>query len=199
MISLDAYGIKIENKQSLVDIISQYHFSSAFDYRYIQSSILADGVQFSSGDYMCVAFAGVTGNSPDDRHFRWPGITTGYVRLQTGGDIESCKLLVAKEALTNLLDTPWSEKGLLENFAASGEEGIPLPRVPKAKPSKQQPKVTTAGTSHTNRISCTNNCVNGSCLRKFPDGTTERWQAPRTFNPITSNWEWDTTTNACDI
>jgi hypothetical protein len=41
-------------------------------------------------------------------------------------------------------------------------------------------------------LSCTNRCVNGSCLRSFPDGRTERWQAPRVFDPFKNDWKWDT-------
>jgi hypothetical protein len=41
-------------------------------------------------------------------------------------------------------------------------------------------------------LSCTNHCVNGSCTRSFPDGRTEKWQAPRVFDPFTNDWKWDT-------
>ena len=56
---------------------------------------------------------------------------------------------------------------------------------------------TVATTRTTQRVSCNNQCVNGDCIRTFPDGRKERWQAPRTYNSFTRNWEWDTTTNAC--
>ncbi|MCD2517967.1 DUF4189 domain-containing protein [Massilia sp. G4R7] len=41
-------------------------------------------------------------------------------------------------------------------------------------------------------LSCTNRCVNGSCVRTFANGRTERWQAPRVLDPFTNNWKWDT-------
>jgi hypothetical protein len=41
-------------------------------------------------------------------------------------------------------------------------------------------------------LSCTNRCVNGSCVRSFPDGRTEKWQAPRVFDPLNNDWKWDT-------
>jgi hypothetical protein len=41
-------------------------------------------------------------------------------------------------------------------------------------------------------LSCTNRCVNGSCIRSFPDGRTEKWQAPRVFDPLNNDWKWDT-------
>lgn len=199
MVSLETDGTKKEYKQRLFKVIHQHNFASAFDYRFVQSSILANAIQFSDGDYMCVAFAGVTGNSPETRNFRWPGYTTGHVRFQTGGNIEGCAQVVAETALTNLLEEPWTENGLLRNFAASREDGIPLPRAQKEKPQKKQPTTTTSTTRQTNKTSCTNECFNGSCLRKFPDGTTERWQAPRKFDPFSQNWGWDTSTNACGL
>jgi hypothetical protein len=55
--------------------------------------------------------------------------------------------------------------------------------------------VTSSRTTEVNRYSCTNSCMNGSCLRTFPDGSQERWQAPRVFNPSKGDWEWDT--NSC--
>lgn len=52
---------------------------------------------------------------------------------------------------------------------------------PKARP-------TGPTTTSINRLSYTNNCINGSCVREFPNGRTERWQEPRVMNPLTQNW-----------
>lgn len=52
--------------------------------------------------------------------------------------------------------------------------------------------VTSSRTTEVNRYSCTNSCMNGNCLRTFPDGSQERWQAPRVYNPSKGDWEWDT-------
>lgn len=49
------------------------------------------------------------------------------------------------------------------------------------------------------RITCTNQCINGSCVRTFADGRKEKWTAPRVFNPLTNTWDWDINTNACGI
>lgn len=45
------------------------------------------------------------------------------------------------------------------------------------------------------QLTCKNSCVNGSCVRTFPDGRQERWQAPRVFDPFSNDWKWDT--NSC--
>ena len=39
---------------------------------------------------------------------------------------------------------------------------------------------------------CTNHCMNGSCVRTFPNGRTEHWQAPRVFDPLINDWKWET-------
>ena len=50
-------------------------------------------------------------------------------------------------------------------------------------------------TSAVRQLTCQNNCVNGSCVRTFPDGRKERWQAPRVFDSLTNDWKWET--NSC--
>lgn len=47
-------------------------------------------------------------------------------------------------------------------------------------------------TSVQQALTCSNRCVNGSCVRSFPNGRTERWQAPRVFDPFIKDWKWDT-------
>lgn len=50
-------------------------------------------------------------------------------------------------------------------------------------------RVTTRAVQH---LTCSNQCVNGSCVRTFPDGRKERWQAPRVFDPFANDWKWKT-------
>jgi len=47
-------------------------------------------------------------------------------------------------------------------------------------------------THATQNLTCTNNCMNGSCVRTFPNGRTEHWQAPRVFDPVINDWKWET-------
>ena len=71
---------------------------------------------------------------------------------------------------------------------------------PDEPPTSAQSSKNTVSTTHqVNRTSCTNDCTNGSCVRTFSDGTKEKWQAPRSFDPINQNWGWDTSTNACGL
>lgn len=57
----------------------------------------------------------------------------------------------------------------------------------QARPAPRQ-----AATRTVRSLTCSNRCVNGSCVRTFPDGRSERWQAPRVFDPFTNDWKWDT-------
>lgn len=191
--------------ESLFKIVHSFDFGDVFDYRQVETVVATNGVKMSNGDFMCVAFAGISSRSPEDRRSRWPGYWKGFVRLQTGGDISACQLVVAEQAVKELLNDPWTPKGLLKNFAATREDGVGLPdplKVAKAKAlidRASKPVPVSASTRSTNYVSCTNSCENGSCLRRFADGRTERWQAPRKFNPFENNWEWDITTNPCGL
>jgi|GEM_PF-4381227 len=51
---------------------------------------------------------------------------------------------------------------------------------------------TNSTSTQRNFTSCKNQCVNGDCLRTFPDGSQERWQAPRKYDAFSGDWKWDT-------
>lgn len=193
------------NSDSLLEVIHKFDFGKAFDYRQVRVFVNTDSIQFDNGNFMCVAVTGLAARGPDDRNSRWPGSTNSFVRVQVGGDASGCKQFVAEQAVNELLSKEWTPQGLLKNFAATREDGVGLPdpiKVAKAKAlidRASQSAPVSAPTRSTNRVTCTNNCVNGSCLRKFADGRTERWQAPRKFNPLTNSWEWDITTNSCGL
>jgi hypothetical protein len=44
-------------------------------------------------------------------------------------------------------------------------------------------------------VSCHNQCMNGDCIRTFPNGRKERWQAPRVYDSMSGDWKWET--NSC--
>ena len=204
-VSLVSIGLTDEYIDSLFDLMIENNFSEAFDYRAVQGFVFSEFVNFSKNDYMCVAFAGITGTQSNIRNPRWPGNTVTFVRLQTGGNTNACLGIVAKAALGNLLKKKWTDQGILKNYALGHEDGIPFPNAQKAlavqikMDTLNNTRVITSNNNATNRLRCTNNCVNGSCLRKFSNGRTERWQAPRVMNPLTQNWEWDITTHACGL
>lgn len=56
----------------------------------------------------------------------------------------------------------------------------------------QQTKQQIVRTNAVQRVTCENKCVNGDCIRTFPDGRKERWQAPRVYDALSRDWKWDT-------
>lgn len=92
------------------------------------------------------------------------------------------------------LATNWKVGQKLPNVAFKQDKSL-LPK------TIAQKKVVAASKEEqgVRRVTCQNKCVNGSCIRTFSDGRTEHWQAPQAFNPITQQFEWDVTTNACGI
>lgn len=111
----------------------------------------------------------------------------------------------SRKVVLELVDaTDFSNQSYINGFVQRAEYLQAIPRniekarqVLRAKDEPATAKVAQASNHQTNRTSCTNQCTNGSCVRTFPDGTTEQWQAPRKFDPLTQNWEWDINTNAC--
>lgn len=197
---LQSTGVPGPLKKDVLAILDSRGVYRAFDYRHVETYVRADGVKFDDGIIMCIADAGITARPPIGRYPRWPAVTDGFVRLQTGGDIDGCKGVVVEQAVNALYSRKWTAGDLLKDFARTKEEGIPLPDAKRvAELHKVGTTVQRSTTQSRNVVSCTNKCVNGSCVRTFPDGRQERWQAPRKFDPLTNNWGWDTTTNACGL
>lgn len=87
--------------------------------------------------------------------------------------------------------------------SATGEN-----RGPKPAPASMQRVLAIAEKNQTTPVAtttsrtvvhCTNQCMNGDCIRTFDNGRKERWQAPRVFDPFSQNWKYDTDTNACGV
>jgi hypothetical protein len=201
-------SIGVADTQAILDRLLARNVARAFDYRHTATSVYADGVRFDDGSLVCVAIAGLAARSPADRNGRWPGSHEGIVRTQDSGTVEACNDTAALAAVDAFYDRPWTPAGLLRDVARTRERGVPLPdpkRVAAARPARPaadaspppRPVRVAARTEQRNVVSCTNRCVNGSCVRTFADGRTERWQAPRVYDPMTRNWTWDVTTNAC--
>lgn len=64
------------------------------------------------------------------------------------------------------------------------------------KPSKKlvvnsQSKYPAAPAHQKGVITCRTNCWNGDCYRTYSDGTKKHFQAPRRYNPMSGQFEWD--------
>jgi hypothetical protein len=108
--------------------------------------------------------------------------------------LANCKLSVGADAACKIqasfsnpptLSAPKSFAGVYATTEVALEER-------RAQRSTQRQNIRT---QENNVVSCTNQCTNGSCLRTFSNGRTERWQAPRVFDPMTNDWKWEV--NSC--
>lgn len=186
------------------DQLHSFRLGEALDYRHVATHVQSWSTRFNSGKLMCVAQAGFTGRSPDGRNSRIPASRNAHAVLRDGGDRADCEQAAALGAVKKLMRDPWvGKEGRLNGFERAREDGVPLPdlrrvaAVEKQLVAASQPaaRPVAARSTQVNRSTCTNQCVNGDCVRTFPDGTKERWQAPRRFDPISGNWTWDT--NSC--
>lgn len=178
--------------------IDEYPIEKVFDYRHVQVFISNKTMKFDSGEIVCIAIGGLTARSPEGRQSRWPASTVAFLKFDQKND---CSTSAAVGAVKTLLDEPWTVNGILNEFSRTREDSVPLPDVKAiskkraALLEKKTKKLEQVESTQQNTVSCTNDCFNGSCVRTFPNGRKERWQAPRKFNPISGDWEWDV--NSC--
>ncbi|WP_375771009.1 hypothetical protein NR798_08940 [Archangium gephyra] len=108
-------------------------FRAAFDYRKLQWVVLARSYTFDQRA-VCVALAGVAANAPQERNPRFPGawwIVTREISLAESGGEDAertksdCRDAVARSAVESALAESWDDKGLLDNYSAALETGVP--------------------------------------------------------------------------
>jgi len=185
----------------LFDQLHNFRIGEAVAHRYVATSVWSRSTRLDSGRLMCVAQAGFTARPPQERNFRLPTIWQNFVSLQDEGSLADCEQQAAIGAVRNLMKEPWVGKGgSMTNIARTREDGIPLPDLKRVAAVENQlvaetqarQQVVASRNTQTNRVSCTNQCSNGACLRTFSDGRQERWQAPRVYNSFKQDWEWNT-------
>jgi len=92
---------------------------------------------------------------------------------------QACKVVRAEQNAGPRAKPASFDKVFAQTAVAKERAALARPPAPPAPPRGQV-------------MSCTNRCVNGSCVRTFSNGRTERWEAPRVLDPFTNNWKWDT-------
>lgn len=111
--------------------------------------------------------------------------------------LENCNEGTAKDDACIVKSTLLNDTAAPEPKSMAQVRELAKRNLAQAPAKPQATPTSTSTTRSTNRLTCNNQCVNGDCIRTFPDGRKERWQAPRVYNPSTRNWEWDINTNAC--
>lgn len=195
-------------RKAVFERLHDQEVGTLLDYRRVQTAVFATSTAMKGGDIMCTVHAGVAARAPEERNMRWPGHTLSMVRLQNGGTADECIEALAPATVNEMLKQPWSAKGIFQDIDKTREAGVPLPNVRQVEVKREAvlkkwaaaeraTKTQQARTESSKVLTCTNRCFNGACVRTFPNGRQETWQAPWVFNPLTQRWEWDTTNNAC--
>ena len=215
LISHYSSGITNTGKSYLRGIHPDW-FPQAIDYRHYTVTYQYSEIKTEEGETVCLADYGITSAAPAQRNPRHPLASIAKARLLKKSDAKT-------DAMESLCFDPlWNaiiseitiDSKLLEDFVSYwshvAEPGIPAPSAKniiaahnnwgreqerKAQQAERQFQKSTA--RNTSNLTCSNECYNGSCTRTFSNGRKEQWQAPRIYNPLTSNWEWDISTNAC--
>jgi len=198
---LSRYPLEEYELAPLFEELHNFRIGEAVDYRHVEVAVWSRSTRLTNGSLMCVARAGFTARSPEDRHSRTPSFIKNHVYLPEDGSLADCEQQAAIGAIQSLMKDPWvGEGGSMTNIARTREDGIPLPDLKRVAAVENQlvaetqarQRVVASRNTQANRVSCTNQCSNGACLRTFSDGRQERWQAPRVYNSFKQDWEWNT-------
>lgn len=203
-VSHSTSGLSDYGKQSIPDTLSD-RWTLPLDHRKFSAFVFLRQLKTLEGNSYCFLMTGLTANPPlGATGTRIPAMLSR--RFKMG---EDCANGVVKAGLEELRDT--YEEDLDAFYKYNTEPGQTYPSAAevrktlakyeadqkrKAQAAAAPPARQATATSR-NVLRCSNDCVNGNCVRTFEDGRKERWQAPRRYNPLTSNWEWDISTNAC--
>ncbi|MFN3303576.1 MAG: hypothetical protein ACK44A_07635 [Roseateles sp.] len=198
------WGLSDYGKQSIADTLGD-RWILPLDHRRFSAFVYLREPKTLEGNSYCFLMTGLTAKPPlGDTSARIPAMLSSRAKVN-----EDCANAVVEAGLEQLRDT--YEEDLDAFYKYNTEPGQTYPSAVevrktlakyeadqkrKAQAAAASPARQSANTSR-NVLRCTNDCVNGNCVRTFEDGRKERWQAPRRYNPLTSNWEWDITTNAC--
>ena len=98
------------------------------------------------------------------------------------GDDPALLLAEARAVLPKLRATEAAERKLAEKQQRIAQEAAAERRWPQ-RPDKIPGAIT-----------CNTRCTNGDCYRVYGDGRKVHFQAPKKFNPITGQFEWDSGT-----
>jgi len=203
-------GISEAGNQYIVDATPAW-FKKAFDYRAVTMVQQFMKIEADNGDLLCFAYIGLTARAPDGRKSKEP--VAHDARIRTLNNVERSKAdqdatcfdpLFDSLVKNNFLPDADLIKTFIDNWARVAEPGLKAPamqdvqtavawqaeRDRKSAAAREREEARSVRVAQAN--SCSTNCVNGSCVRRWANGRSERFQAPRKFNPFTSQWEWDT-------
>lgn len=203
-------GMREAGSQYISSVIPAW-FSRAFDYRAVSLIKRFHKIEGDNDQVICFASLGLTSRAPEGRQTKEPmaesaRILTLNKNNRSAADKDATCFDPLFNALVRENIQPGSDmiKAFIDNWPRVTEPGLKAPTIKDVKASiawqgERDRKAAAAQRTEEARYqrvaqqnSCTVNCVNGACVRRWPNGRSERFQAPRKFNPFTSQFEWDT-------
>jgi len=203
-------GMNDKGSQYITELLPDW-FPRAFDYRAVALVERFKNIDADNGDLICFASIGLTAREPEGREGKEPYAEVARIRTLNKGDrskadqdSECFDPLFEKMVKDNFQPDADLIKTFIDNWARVAEPGLKAPamqgvqtavawqaeRDRKSAAAREREEARSVRVAQAN--SCSTNCVNGSCVRRWANGRSERFQAPRKFNPFTSQWEWDT-------
>lgn len=203
-VSHATWGLSNRGKQMIADTLAE-RWTVPLDHRKFSAFVYLRELKTLEGNKYCFLLTGLTAKKPlGSINARIPAQLSSRFRMG-----EDCANPLVEAGLEKLRDT--YEEDLEAFYKYNTEPGQTYPSAAEVRKTlakyeadqrrKAQaaaaPPARQSTTTSRNVVRCSNDCVNGNCVRTLEDGRKERWLAPRRYNPLTSNWEWDVTTNAC--
>jgi hypothetical protein len=210
MIRSSWHGMSAKGSAYIRDALPNW-FGRAFDYRVVTVAERFLRVEGDNDQLICFASLGLTATAPSGRSAKLPWANSARVITlnkdeRGNADQDSACFDPLFDALVKENIQPDSDfiSFFVKNWSLVAEPGLKAPtmkdvqtaaarqaeRDRKAAAAREREEARPVRVAQAN--SCTTSCVNGSCVRRWANGRSERFQAPRKFNPFTSQWEWDT-------
>lgn len=211
------YGMNSQGSQYINNAMPDW-FPKAFDYRAVTIVKRFWKIDADQGQLLCFASIGVSSHAPDGRNSKEPVYENARIialnsneRAKADQDAECFDPLFDALVKNDIQPDSPLIKAFIDKWPRMAESDLKAPSMKAVKAAvawqaerdRKQALAREREEARNQRVaqqnqrvaqqnSCTVNCVNGDCVRRWPNGRSERFQAPRKFNPFNSQWEWDT-------
>ncbi|MFN3885359.1 MAG: hypothetical protein ACK4MG_00235 [Aquabacterium sp.] len=116
----------VPNKQEIWNAMFAAGWNRTFDYREAQLAMWTVSTRFDDGEWMCVAFAGIVGRTPDTVNARMPARRASNINVGAENE-QICRQQVSLAAAKEVLRSAWNTSGALGDFSLVREDGVRQP------------------------------------------------------------------------
>lgn len=116
----------VPNKQEIWNAMFAAGWNRTFDYREAQLAMWTVSTRFDDGEWMCVAFAGIVGRTPESVNARMPARRASNINVGAENE-QTCRQQVSLAAAKEVLRSAWNTSGALGDFSFVREDGVRQP------------------------------------------------------------------------